>query len=158
MVAAAQTKESIKQRESEKIEMRPSVNSPPTPVGTSGQSPTIHVKNSPYLTLQSSLRGARCLGERRRQNVSIEDTPFQFDSHQLENIDLSAVQPYSSGFKMTFGPFTDQTMNFNRRQHAVANLNDQLRVTQSQVTNQGPRWQMPLVVLAHSQLKTQHIP
>ena len=47
--------ESIKQSESEKIEFRLSVNSPPTPVGSSGQSPTIHVLNSLYLSLQSNL-------------------------------------------------------------------------------------------------------
>ena len=66
-------------RMSERNELRPVVTSPTTPTATSSHGPTIHVLNSPHLTLQSSLEGACQLGEKRRQGVSIANDPIHFE-------------------------------------------------------------------------------
>ena len=86
----------MKQSDSEKIEIRPVVNSPSNPVVTSSHSPFIHVLTSPHLTLQSSLRGVCQLGEKKKQGVSIADAPIHFEfAPAREHQSLSGTKDYS---------------------------------------------------------------
>ena len=69
----------VKQSESEKIAIRPEVNSPLTSAGTSDRSLAIQVVSSPHLTLQSNLKGVSQLAEKKRQSVTIADANVHFE-------------------------------------------------------------------------------